>query len=306
MENKKSGDKKEKNNSTLLFIITFIALGVACSILYGVFINKIPVSFVEKHKTLFFHIGEFLLTVFFTASVVFAVRKMGKMSKLSITVYVLLFLVLILMVILVNTNFFTVIRSAEDLKNYIERAEKWMWWLFIVLQFSQVVLLPIPGVLSTTVGLALFGPWKCFVFSMAGIVSGSLIAFIIGRKLGYKAVVWLVGEEDLKKWMEKLKGKDTIVLTMMFLFPLFPDDMLCFVAGLSSMTFKYFTIMTLICRAVSVAATCFSLNFIPFNTWWGLLIWASLAALVIAAFAIVYKNLDKIQEKLNSVKRNNK
>lgn len=50
--------------------------------------------------------------------------------------------------------------------------------------------------------LALFGPWKCFLFSMIGIVSGSLVAFIVGRKLGYKAVVWLVGEEDLKKWME--------------------------------------------------------------------------------------------------------
>lgn len=300
MEKKKGSDK---NYSTLLFIITFIILGTVCSVLYYISINKLPLSFVKEHKVVFFWIGEFILTALFVASVVFAVKKMSKMSKLSITVYVLLLLVLILMVILVNTNFFTVIRSVEDLKNYIEQAGKWMWGLFIVIQFSQVVLLPIPGMLSTTVGLALFGPWKCFLFSMIGIISGSLVAFIVGRKLGYKAVVWLVGEEDLKKWMEKLKGKDTFVLTIMFLFPLFPDDMLCFVAGLSSMSFKYFVIMTVICRAISIATTCFSLNFIPFNTWWGLLIWACLIGLVIAAFVIIYKNLDKIQEKINKIKK---
>lgn len=93
MEHKKSSDEKVKNYSTLLFIIAFIVLGTACSVLYYILIDRIPISFIKEHEAIFFWIGEFLLTALFVASVVFAVRKMSKMSKLSITVYVLLVLV---------------------------------------------------------------------------------------------------------------------------------------------------------------------------------------------------------------------
>ena len=41
----------------------------------------------------------------------------------------------------------------------------------------------------------------------------------------------------------------------MFLLPLFPDDILCFVTGLSTMSWRYFIVMQLIARAISVVTT---------------------------------------------------
>ena len=81
----------------------------------------------------------------------------------------------------------------------------------------------------------------------------------------------MVGEEELKKWRDRLKGKDNMILSAMFLLPLFPDDDLCFIAGLSSMSNRYFAGMITECRAIGVASTCYLAEIIPFTTWWGLL-----------------------------------
>lgn len=109
----------------------------------------------------------------------------------------------------------------------------------------------------------------------------------------------MVGEETLKKWQKKLKGKDNLFLTLMFLLPLFPDDVLCFIAGLSTMSFGYFTGMIVVSRVLAISATCYSFDFIPFNTWWGLLIWGVLIAVIAVGFILVYKNLDRIQSVLS-------
>ena len=105
----------------------------------------------------------------------------------------------------------------------------------------------------------------------------------------------MVGEDTLHKWQEKLKGKDNLLLTVMFLLPMFPDDVLCFIAGLSSMSGKYFCIMIFISRLLTIAGTCYSFEYIPLNTWWGLLIWGIFLAIIAVAFVFVYKNTDKIQ-----------
>ena len=95
-----------------------------------------------------------------------------------------------------------------------------------------------------------------------------------------------------------VKNKDKIVLSFMFLFPFFPDDVLCFVAGLSSMSSGYFLIMITVCRIISVFTSAYSLNgsIIPFNTSWGIVLWVLIVALTILATVILYKKGDNIED----------
>lgn len=172
---------------------------------------------------------------------------------------------------------------------------------YILLQYLQVVLLPIPGFVSTAAGVALFGPFYTFLYSFIGVTLGSLTAFYIGRKFGNKAVAWMIGEDVLKKWMKKVKGKDNFILTAMFFLPIFPDDVLCFIAGLSSMTTKYFVWMIIVSRLLAILTTCYSVNFIPFNTWWGISVWIGLILFIVVLFIALYKNLDKIQGKFERI-----
>ena len=192
------------------------------------------------------------------------------------------------------------INSLESLRNLIAGFGSTAAIIFIIFSFLQVVILPIPGSLTVAAGVALFGPLLCAVYSFIGIFIGSVVAFAIGRLVGYKAVCWIVGKDDLDKWLNKIKGKDYLILSLMFLLPLFPDDILCFVAGLSSMTWLFFIVMIFITRIISCFTVAYSLDIIPFNTWWGILIWVILIALVIFVFYLVCKYSDKIDSFIKS------
>lgn len=187
--------------------------------------------------------------------------------------------------------------SVEELRAFIRGTGAWAPVVFIVVQALQVFLLPVPGVLTVGAGVLIFGELLTCLYSYAGILIGSLLAFWIGRALGYKAAAWLVGKESLDKWLEKVKGKDRLILSAMFILPLFPDDILCFVCGLSTMSWRYFIVLQLIARAISVSLTSFSLggSIIPYDTWWGIALWVFLAAAVIALFILLWKKGDKIE-----------
>jgi uncharacterized membrane protein YdjX (TVP38/TMEM64 family) len=237
-----------------------------------------------------------LVTAATILGLIFYLKNKQVAYKLTLTVFVLLDFILILFYCLLASGFFSIVNDAETFQAYLASAGGWMDVLFIVLQFLQVVILPIPSFVTLVAGTALFGPVRCFLYSYFAIVLGSIVAFFIGRFLGYRTVSWIVGKETLDKWLQKVKGKDSFLLTAMFILPFFPDDVLCFVAGLSTMTTPYFIGMILIARAFSAATTCFSVGFIPFNTWWGIMIWAVIILIVLAAFIFFCKYQDKIHE----------
>lgn len=226
----------------------------------------------------------------------------GKQSLYRLTVCIMVFMGICAAVFftLCATGLLGKINSVEALRQYIQKASKLAALIFIIFSFLQVVLLPVPGSVAVAAGTAMFGPFKCSVYSFIGIVLGSVTAFAVGRLVGYKAVCWIVGQDSLDKWLEKLKGKDYLILSLMFLLPMFPDDILCFVAGLSSMTWPYFIVMIVVTRAISVFTTAYSFELIPFTTWWGILIWVTLFALIALSFWLVCKYSTEIDSFLKN------
>ena len=294
---------KDGKRGRYLFVLVFFVFTIL-SIIFGLlclkgtqnsFIHRNVLAFSLVQGVFFITLGGFCIW--------FVLSNKKTLAKTFLSLYILILFCLILIFVFQKTGFFAVVRDAEKLQAYLERAGMWMPLFYTVLQFLQVVVLPIPSVVSTVVGVALFGPFQAMIYSLIGIVLGSITAFFIGRKLGYKAVAWMIGEETLEKWQKKMKGKDNLFLTLMFLLPLFPDDILCFVAGLSSMTTRYFLIMILASRTLAIAGTCYSIDFIPFNTWWGISLWTLFLIGVVVLFVAVYKNMDKIQRWLKKLKR---
>lgn len=227
---------------------------------------------------------------------IFYLHEKEIVYKSFIIAYVLFVFALILLYVLFRSDFFEIVGSEESLEAYLEKAGSWMSMLFIALQFLQVVILPIPSFVTVAAGTALFGPLQCSIYSLTGILVGSIVAFFIGRYAGSKVVSWLIGEDTLKKWLKQIKGKDKVLLSAMFLLPVFPDDVLCFVAGLSSMSFLFFFTVIGISRVLAIFATCYSVSFIPFDTWWGIALWAIFFIAVAVLFVLLYKKSDEIQE----------
>ncbi len=280
---------RKDERKTLRYLLVFFFLALLTAAL-GVFclrnVNRIIVP-------VLFGAGNIVLYAFCVYAILIEKQTLIK-SLLSL--YILLFFILGIYTLLERTGFFEVIQSKENLQEYLQKTGVWMPVLYTLLQFLQVIILPIPSVLSTIVGVALFGAFWAMAYSLLGILLGSLVAFLIGRRLGERAVAWIVGEETLKKWKKKVRGKDNVFLTLMFVLPVFPDDVLCFVAGLSNMSLKYFLTVIFFSRFIGIAATCYSINLIPFNTWWGITVWVLFAVIVTFAFIYAYKNMERIQK----------
>lgn len=298
---------KKKSKSVLIGTLAALILTAICVVFSVLCLAEYRSGFIFRNRDRLIVAACAVLFAYAAFSVFFLASGKGAAFRVTISGYALLIFCLLVLFILQRTGFFEIIKSAENFREYLEKTGALMPVAYIALQFLQVVLLPVPGFVSTAAGVALFGPTLAMICSLIGVIAGSLTAFIIGRKIGYKAVSWVVGEENLDKWLKKVKGKDNFVLTLMFLLPLFPDDILCFIAGLSSMTWQYFVAMISVSRILAIAATCYSVNFIPVGTWWGALFWILAIAGVIVLFVVLYKHLDELnawfKRKFRSKKR---
>ncbi len=286
---------RKDGRKELLFLLVFFVLSVFTAVLGELCLSVIKTPFIKERFLLFSVIVGILSNVIFGLSVWFTLSGKEILLKGALMAYLLTIVLLLLYFLLQKTGFFEVIGDAEKLQAYLTKAGIWMPTYYISLQFLQVVILPIPSIVSTAAGVALFGAFWATIYSLIGIWLGSALAFYIGRRFGNRAVSWLIGEETLRKWQKKMKGKDNLFLTLTFVLPLFPDDVLCFFAGLSSMSVGYFFTVIFFARLLGIAATCYSVDFIPLNTWWGIALWGVFIASIIVIFFLVYKNMDKIQ-----------
>lgn len=287
----KNYQKALKHIVNILAAVLFGAVAFVF-IAYGLAYKSLP--FIDRNFFLLLSLSLALIIALLLTYIIFYIFDKKAIYRLILCVLIFLCIAGAVFFAVCATGIIGKITSIEALRDYISEFGNWAVILFILFCFLQVIILPVPGSVTVAAGVALFGPLKCSIFSFIGITLGSIVAFAIGRVIGEKAVKWIVGEDTLKKWLEKLKGKDYLILSIMFLLPLFPDDVLCFVAGLSSMTWPYFIVMIVITRVTSILATSYSVGLIPFTTWWGIMIWLIIAALVVLAFWIVCKYSDKI------------
>lgn len=218
--------------------------------------------------------------------------------KLTITLLGIAGLVAIVFFILKKTGALDKIDDVTDLKNTIKSYGIWSRLFFFVLQFLQVTFIPLPSALTTLAGTIVFGPLQAFLISVVAIFLGSLLAFFIGKKFGKPLVKWIVGE-DFDKLESKL-GKGKYMFFLMLLFPLFPDDTLCLLAGASNMTYRFFINCVLIARPISIFCLCFvgSGSIVPFSGW-GIPVW--IVMLLSLAFLMIFsiKKQDDIEKWLN-------
>ena len=155
-----------------------------------------------------------------------------------------------------NTGWIGKFSNVAELKVILSSAGFWSYAVFAVMQFLQVSIIPMPASVSTIVGVICFGPWIAFGISLLAILLGSIVAYIFGRVFGSKIICWIVGKERGEEFCKLLlRGKWAFFVMM--LLPLFPDDILCLVAGACGMNFRFFLVTNLITRTIGIFCLCF-------------------------------------------------
>ncbi len=235
--------------------------------------------------------------------------KKGKIIRFFAVILFFAILILAVYIPLKLTGITDKLNSLEDIKNFILSGGNYSLIIFVIIQFLQVTVLPIPAFLSTLAGALIFGPLTTLILSFVAIFLGSLFAFFLGRKFGKKILIWICGKDDANKWTKKLtNGKYAFFLMM--LFPAFPDDILCIAAGVTNMSLRFFTITNLITRPIGIFCICYlgSGKLLPYSGYY-LIIWALIYAFLIILFILsikkqaeIEKFVDKLSQKFSKRK----
>lgn len=120
---------------------------------------------------------------------------------------------------------------------------------FIGLLAAQVVLAPIPGHAMGFVSGYLFGSVLGTVYSLVGITIGSAIAFWLSRRFGRPFVERVIREDLLERFDAFVAKTGLLGLFVVFLLPGLPDDLLCFVGGLTDIDLWKLVAIALVGRA---------------------------------------------------------
>ncbi len=273
-------------------------LGLAIIIFAGLYLQTFNSGFGANHEDLILSLIISIISVLSVIIIVFIKNSETLIFKLTFLIIISFFIFFLILYLLKISGIIDSVNSLSDFKEYVRSFNNYAIIIFTVIQFLQVVILPIPSVFTIGAGVILFGPLKTAIFSCFGIISGSIVAFMMGKYLGYKLVKWLVGEKLVNKILKLISGKDKLLLTFMLLFPFFPDDALCFVAGITTISPYYFIITIIITRFVTIFISTYSINnsIIPYNTWWGILLWCIILVASISITFIIYKNGNKIEK----------
>jgi len=118
----------------------------------------------------------------------------------------------------------------------------------VLLQALQVIVAPIPGQVLGVVAGYLFGPWWGTLYNMIGILIGSTVAFWLSRRFGRSYVEEIV-HPDLIETFDGIEQENVLAaLFIMFLLPGMPDDVLCFVGGLTDVRLRKLVAVALVGR----------------------------------------------------------
>jgi Uncharacterized conserved protein len=129
---------------------------------------------------------------------------------------------------------------------------------FVALQTGQVVVAPIPGQMLAGVGGYLFGTWLGTGYSMVGVVIGSTVVFLASRRFGRSYAERVVDQSALRRWDAFVDRGGVPALFVCFLLPTFPDDLLCFVAGLTDLRLRRFLILVVVGRTPTFLAVAYA------------------------------------------------
>lgn len=177
---------------------------------------------------------------------------------LNISMMVITTVMVCLIIYGLKNNLFT---SQGAMESFVSKFGIWAPLIFIIFQMVQVVFPIAPGGITLLVGVLLFGSAKGFVYNYIGIVLGSALAFLISKHYGTPIIEVLFGKslrEKYSKWTNHANFARLFALAIFF--PFAPDDILCYIAGTTNMSFSYFLTTIVLGKPLSIAAYSFGLN----------------------------------------------
>jgi uncharacterized membrane protein YdjX (TVP38/TMEM64 family) len=163
-------------------------------------------------------------------------------------IYKEIIIILIILAILAVISYllFSTFNNPEEVRDYVNSFGAFGPLIIILLITIEVIVAPIPGAIVSIGSGAAFGPFYGTIYTYIGNIIGTTIAFLLSRKYGRPLVKKFVEKDKLKTYDHFFKDKGVYGLWLVYMFPVFPTDILSFISGLTNIKFKkFFTIISI-------------------------------------------------------------
>ena len=177
-------------------------------------------------------------------------KYLYRIIVISITVFSIIFIIYSIKLGIFNDK--------NIMINYIRNLGLIAPIIFILLQITQVLIPIIPGSISSIVGVLVFGPIQGFIYNYIGLIIGSIISYYLSKRYGINLIRKIFKESTINKYLNK--DKFTKLFLIAIILPYFPDNLLCYIAGIGNIKFKTFIIIILLGRPIALLFASFFMN----------------------------------------------
>ena len=147
------------------------------------------------------------------------------------------------------SNILHIIGDQEAVSAYLQGYGVWGPAVLFLLMVAQVFIAIIPGhALMVTAG---------YVYGMTGLaviiistILGSQIAFFIARQYGRNLIYKLASPQIIERWDGMAHNQGIMFYFFSFVLPIFPSDLMCYVAGLGKISTRRFLVANMLGRTV--------------------------------------------------------
>lgn len=222
---------------------------------------------------------------------------MNQKTKVIIN-FVIFLLILATLIIIFWKPLTTLFSDTEKIRNYVKNFGVLAPVIFIGFTILQVLFAPIPGQVSGIAGGYIFGAFWGIVYSMIGLVIGSFIVFYFARKFGRAFVEKIIDKETLKKFDGLIKKRGIFFLFLIYLLPLFPDDAISYLAGLTKIKIRNLIIISAVGRlpgyvVLSLVGAGFGTGDITFSIW--------LFAIIAVFSILIFLNRKRLENQMEKI-----
>lgn len=158
----------------------------------------------------------------------------------------LLKLVFIVFLVFLLSNLVAYLYTTPDaMLKLLDTADAFGPLIIVLLIMLEVVIAPIPGFVVMVAAGYVYGPFWGTLYSYAGNVLGSLLAFVLARHFGRPFVRRIISRRLLDRYDEFFNGHKKSLM-LFYALPIVPVDILSFVCGLSDLRWRRFLLVIMV------------------------------------------------------------
>lgn len=185
-------------------------------------------------------------------------------KRLSTKTIVKLWLVIIVVIALIGYLTWDIIATGPLMRFLTNRDEliasvkSWGIFaplLFVLLQVLQTVVAPIPGQVVGSIGGFIFGPWG-ILWTSIGTLLGCYIVFKLSKRFGRPFLEKIFKKSAVDRFDFIINSKSaSLILFLIYLLPGFPDDLICYIAGLTTLPVRKLMLILILGRLPVIIVT---------------------------------------------------